>query len=212
MEVPQEVWDKLYKINSDLKPQLDLVEKLTNADPKLSPASALIIAGDILSKKKADTLIQSGMEVLRASQFVGSYSRLDWLVEQVEAGLIEEKELYPTLPELWSGSDPDDTDIRFLNLWRNAFRANKARLITDEGKQLPKKTLTIYRGQDGGVNVGIAWSLDENVARKFAMGAGTRQRDRGGIIYTAKISYRNVFAYLTGRGEQEIIVEPLWLY
>ncbi|KGI37932.1 hypothetical protein DP149_10145 [Clostridium tetani] len=80
------------------------------------------------------------------------------------------------------------TDIEYLNS-----------IVDEEGN------LKIYRGEgslsqrleDGAV---YSWSLEKEVARKFA-----NRFSKAGIIYTGKIKVFNVSAYITERNENEIV-------
>jgi len=108
-----------------------------------------------------------------------------------------ESELIEMLPDLWRGSDPDDTDPQYLRLWKTAWLANGRRTVRD-GPHLPKgRTVRCYRGQDADAPLGIAWSLDRRVAEKFARGAGTRQSNRSGMVFETEVPRTAVLAYLT---------------
>jgi len=185
---------------------------LAAADPKLPYISALVIAGDLLAAERSLEWLREGKYPWRqAEAFCGSYGRLDLRVRAYAEGLITDAEVIEDLPAAWRSADPDDTDPRFLALWQQAFIANGRRYLFD-GKQLPKKaTFPIYRGQDHGAPFGIAWSLDPEVAMKFADGAATRQRGRGGVIYCAIAHRLDVMGYMTKRNEAEVIVDPVML-
>ena len=155
-------------------------------------------------------MLESGLKFDKAMWMVGSYARLEWVIEH--RNLISNEELYKLLPDIWRGSDPDDTDPRFLELWLEAWNYNKRNTIIDNKPLPPDKFLQIYRGQDeNDAIVGIAWSLNKYVALNFARGAALRQADRPGIVYTANIKSEQVIAYLTGRNEDEIIVNPKYV-
>ena len=57
-----------------------------------------------------------------------------------------------------------------------------------------------------------AWTIDRDIAEKFANGAATRQANRGGVIYQATVDRSRILGYLTGRGESEVIVDPKDVY
>ena len=184
-----------------------LAAKLVKADPKLPYITALIVAGDMGSAKRAEKAMAEGMPFDQALQFVGSYARFQFALDGLDKGRVSRDHLLEILPHLWSGSDPDDTDSRALALWQ-AARAAKGCVVTD-GMRLPAgKLLTVYRGQDKGAPFGIAWSLNRSIAEAFARGRGTRQSNRGGVVYVAHVPRAEVLAYLTGRGESEIILNP----
>jgi hypothetical protein len=188
-------------------------EVLMKADPYLPWISAYIIARDMMSADRSlDWLREGKYEWPMAEAFCGSYGRLDLRVRAREEGLITAKEAFADLASTWSGSDPDDTDPRFLALWKSAVEANGGAYLRD-GKTLPRGgTLTIYRGQDKGAPHGIAWSLNPTTAIKFANGAATRQHGRGGVVYRAKVKRGDVLGYMTGRSEAEVVLDPALAY
>ena len=73
--------------------------------------------------------------------------------------------------------------------------------------ELPSEII-IYRGIRGSeVNtdsLGYSWTLDENVACRFATGDG----QCCGHIYKGKIKRDEIVAYFNGRGEKEIVAFP----
>jgi hypothetical protein len=173
--------------------------------------AAYVIAGDIASRETADAMLRT-KPFWVASAFVGSYARLAWVVDHMETGDVDRSEVVGLLPHLWSGSDPDDTDPRFLALWQDAWRANGRHPVRD-GRPLPR-TLTpstpleVFRGQLGPDKPGIAWTLDPKVARRFALTGGLRATIGEGILIRALAERRDVLAYLTGRGESEVVIDP----
>lgn len=147
----------------------------------------------------------------RAIHMLGSFARIDYMVRWQEEGFTTREHLLDLLPEEWPGSDPDDTDERFIALWREAWERNGCKPVRD-GKHLPKgSVLRVYRGQPEGAPLGCAWSLDQRIAEKFAKGAWARTPVAGGMIAVADVPRINVLAYLTGRGESEVILDPSWM-
>jgi hypothetical protein len=185
-----------------------VAEEFMAADPRLPFISALIMAGDKRSADAATKMLADGESYHSAQTRVGSYFRLDWSVRAMEAGHVSLDDLLDELPELWRGSDPDDLDPRYLDLWKKAFVRNGRKYVRD-GRALPRtKLLTIYRGQDEDAEFGIAWTTNPKIAAKFANGAATRESHRGGVVYYATVARNNVLGFVTGRGENEIIVDP----
>lgn len=147
----------------------------------------------------------------RAIWFVGSYARMDCALRWQEAGYATREHLLDLLPDLWPASDPDDTDPRFIDLWKEAFVRNGSKPVRD-GKHLPKgSVLRVYRGQPDDAPIGCAWSLNERVAEKFAKGAWARAAVSGGSILVLDVPRSHVLGYLTGRGEAEVILDPGWI-
>jgi hypothetical protein len=178
-------------------------------DALLPLASALTVARHKVAAQDAIVLLQRGQTGLgEALTATGSYGRLDVLLAAHEQSLVPTDDVLDALVEHWVGSDPDDTDRRYLELWRQAWERNDRQPVTD-GQPLPEgHVLTVYRGQDRQAPLGIAWSLHGGVAQRFAMGAGTGQRDRQGRIHVARVRREDVLAYLTRRDEAEVICDP----
>lgn len=81
-------------------------------------------------------------------------------------------------------------------------------------RQMPD-TLTIYKGiqaedemtAEENATVGWSWTLDPKVARKFAL--RHKPDELGGYVVTYQnVPKSYVVAYLTGRSEEEILIEP----
>lgn len=192
----------LQEMQKDFKRQEEIRAELLEKNPNLG-ISAFVIAGDIFSAEKATKRVQEGMPAEEALNYIGSYARFDWSVKNLQKPI-----LLPMLPKLWSGSDPDDTNQEYLQLWKDAWKLNGRKTVCD-GKKLPRrKKLRIFRGQAKDATVGFAWTLDVTIARKFAMTGGLRGMIKNGIVLEDVVSPDNVYGYITGRGESEIITDP----
>jgi hypothetical protein len=194
---------------------LPKVEQLMAADPRLPFISAYVMAGDLVRADEVIELLRDGKVTWdQAEMMTGSYGRLDLRARAYTEALIDKEQAIEDLPAAWRGGDPDDTDPRFLGLWRMAFKANRHRTVRDrKGAPIPSirgsgELVRIYRGQDEGAPFGIAWSLSKATARKFANGAATRERNRGGVVYAAKVERKHILGYCVERGENEVIVDP----
>lgn len=64
----------------------------------------------------------------------------------------------------------------------------------------------LYRGQRAEDPIGISWTTKRSVAKKFASGAGFRTKIDG-VVYATQVRRMNCLAYITGRGEHEVIVD-----
>jgi hypothetical protein len=191
------------------KHQGELAEEILKKDPRLDPIVALVMAGDAISTTRADAAIAAGEPFDRAAVMVGSYARLDWAVRQLAAGRIDEELLLSRWPSLWRGSDPDDTDPRFLEIWQLAYERAGGTVLDDPDRPLPDSPeILVYRGQDPGATLGIAWTLSRKIATAFAAGMATRQGNRGGVVLRAVTHSSGVLGYLTGRHEEEVVVDP----
>lgn len=178
-------------------------------DPDLPTLTRIIMAGDLRQAQDALSRLRSGdIDIERAMILTGSYGRMAMLVQALDESLVPLAKALDLLPQWWPSSDPDDTDPRLISLWESAF-SRKGSLVTDEGHDLPRKAwLTIWRGQRTTDPIGCAWSLDRGVAERFAHGASFRTAIANPQIIEAKVPRGIVLAYLTGRGEEEVIINP----
>lgn len=178
-------------------------ERLVAADPGLGLTAFVLASDNVSARQMAEAVERGERTVEEALWMVGSFARLDWAIEWLpEARLLE------LLPRLWPGSDPDDTRSEYLALWRRAFERNGRRVICDgEPLSLRQDRILLYRGQAASDPLGICWTLNEDVAQSFAEGAGVRRPLLDGIIIEKLIPARAILAYLTGRGEDEVIVD-----
>lgn len=183
------------------------LDELSERDPHQNVVSAFIMAQDLGSAVRADFMLEDGMGWEEALPFIGSYGRCDWVKRHIQSGDIPQEAVYPMLADLWRGSDPDDTDPWWTMMWADAWMANGQKYIRD-GEVLRGNLLTVYRGQIGEGTLGISWSLQRSTADRFAMTGGGRMPRDGGIVLQAKVRRKNVYAYLTARGEAEVIAPP----
>jgi hypothetical protein len=168
--------------------------------------TAIVMAGDYVAADAAEELLRSGeLTWLQAVTLCGSYSRPDAALRWQEAGFATRDELLDEWPWLWSGGDPDDTDPRFLVVWREL--RERTGDVAHDGEPLEGETFTVYRGQPPGAPLGLSWSLDREVAQRFAKGAAFRGVRMNGEVLTDEVPRERVLAYLTGRGEAEVVVD-----
>lgn len=215
-------WEAIIKADPDTGPfdgdrevermalQMERAAKLREADPRLPLITSITIASDQMTAERSERWMEQGMPFEVAYPFVGSYARFGFAVKALDEGKADRDWFFENLPHLWTSADVGPSD-RHLELWKEAFDRNGHKPVTD-GKPLPKGAyLKVYRGQDGDRPLGISWTLKREVADKFAHGAATRQANRGGTIFDAMWPRGDVLAYLTGRGEEEIILDPKYL-
>jgi hypothetical protein len=188
-----------------------VVEELQETKPGLPTITYIIMANDISGAEHADGLLRGGAIGWKdAIWFCGSYSRCDYALRWADEGIIPRYALLERWPHLWSASDPDDTDPRFLEVWREAWKRNAEQTLKDDPERsLPTGAapLRVYRGQMPDDPFGIAWSLSSETAARFASGVGVRAKVDG-VIYEGRIPKRLVMGYLTGRGEREVVLCP----
>jgi hypothetical protein len=186
------------ELMAQFEEQSIIIDQLLAANPSLNPITAHIMANDILSAAKATELVNAGTPATKAYAYVGSYARWDWVVTMVKAGAI---------PGEWFA----ETNPEYLRLWNAAYVAHGGYLR--DGRALPRtKTIEVFRGGDPAtVWKGFAWTTDPKIAQKFAMTMGGRTRVAGGVMVRGTVARSNVLAYITGRGESEVIVDPRFI-
>jgi len=185
--------------------------ELIAANPGLHPITAHVMADDILSAQRATEMVNDGRPASEVYVFVGSYARWDWIVTMVAAGNLSDDWLMENIADLWTGADPDDTSVANLAVWKRAFHRNGGTIR--DGRPLPKAGeggfIKVFRGGSPfTVRNGFSWTTDPKIAGKFAATNGGRAVVQGGVVITGLVRPRDVLAYLTGRGESEVIVDP----
>ena len=122
---------------------------------------------------------------------------------------------------------PRERILLFLE-WGNvcdapwAYRNSFAKLLRESLKQVdlsdvllaPERAwfsaldplFKVYRGCEKGRELGLSWTTDLDVAKKFAI--GMRCRNQNPTLVTAYIPKEHVFAVHLDRGESEVAIDP----
>ena len=127
--------------------------------------------------------------------------RLDALLKYADK--LSDHEYWETAGDVWTDSE---------NIWENreewldvlsSARPGREAFMSEEERAafeaLPE-TITIYRGTAYPDESGFSWTLNRATARWFADRFG-----HGGEVLTETIPRDAAFAFLTGRGEEEIV-------
>jgi hypothetical protein len=136
--------------------------------------------------------------------------RLDALLEIADR--LDDKTYWDLVGTVWADSE---------NIWQNLYEwgellsdrrpGHEAMMDDDELMALHAlpDTLTIYRGHRAWNQDGWSWTLDSAKAEWFAK----RLAQEGDECYVtvAEVDKVDVVAYLAGRGEDEIVVDPEWV-
>ena len=130
--------------------------------------------------------------------------RLDMFVDQL-VPLLKDQQYWKLLSFVWV-----DTEGPHLNFstWAHLFASERKfrPMLMDKAERAAlaamPDVLTIYRG--GSTKKGLSWTLTEEKARWFA----SRHRDGKSRVYKATVPKDKVYAYLNGRKEHEIVVNP----
>lgn len=99
----------------------------------------------------------------------------------------------------WSGFDRVD-HRRFAQLFRRFGSSRPASLV----EHLPEQ-IRIYRGQDAGDGLGLAWTTDRRVAEGFAAGHRGIQHDDP-FVYEITVAREEVAFCCDDRDEAEIVL------
>ena len=137
-------------------------------------------------------------EALLAALDAGRFPRAD-------AG---EAAYWSLVAEVWIDSENiDQVWHAWRHLWRPARLPTTNRLRLASGEKayaelmaMPEE-LTVYHGQGVGDTLDWSWTLDRDEAVWFARRFGVGVPE----VLTGKVSRSNIYAYLTGRGEAEIV-------
>jgi len=183
-----------------------LIEEFLRRDPGMPPMTAFVMGQDYASMEGAEARLAAGEDWLTIAEvWVGSYARMEWIKRLIQRGHVQREALFPRLVDLWRHSDPDDTDPFWLGMWQDARKWNGGIRLTDDTAATLDPSLSVYRGQAAGAEVGISWSLDRAAALKFARTGGGRATRRDGIVLLGMVQAADVYAYITLRNEQEIV-------
>ncbi|HZU42965.1 MAG TPA: hypothetical protein VE994_09860 [Terriglobales bacterium] len=91
------------------------------------------------------------------------------------------------------------------NMREALLSADRKKLMKHSDPLLHGDEFTVYRGVQNGVPRGISWTLDPDVARRFASRSGL-----GGTVYKTVVKRSDVYAYVSdvaGRqGEKEVLL------
>jgi len=184
-------------------------EIMDGLPPELPTIPRIVMSMDIEHGERLMAEFEKGnITAEQAVTYSGSYARVGNATTLWGQGLLSDDWFFDRWPSLWRGSDPDDTDPALWDIWQQAFKRAGKRIL--DGDDLPGKgsMVSIYRGQKAGDPVGCAWTTDIKVAQAFAEHGGLRTKIEGGRVMRSRIAKSMVLAYLTGRDEAEVIIDP----
>jgi hypothetical protein len=185
------------------------LDEITSKHPGIQTMTAIVMASDLVSMRRWRKRADAGeVPYAKSVNLVGSYYRWQYAYDLWCEGKLTDREFFTDIADRWRGADPDDTDPRWIEVWQKACDHFDVGYIRD-GKALPlNHVIRVYRGEQPGDKPGIAWTLNTVVATKFALGAGLRHPMRTGIVIGGTVRRHNILAYLTGRNEYEVIIDP----
>jgi hypothetical protein len=138
---------------------------------------------------------------LGALLLVNRSDRPDWFFNHLHhRRSFTREEAQSLLLDVWS-------DAEYPSDWRREFEY-AFRLLgycTDSSSPLPQGDVEIYRGQGRYETLGLSWTLEYERALWFAK----RKTSSGNrAVVSGVIAHEHVYAYVTGRGEAEVVVNP----
>lgn len=125
---------------------------------------------------------------------------------------LDDQEYWQLLSTIWTDSE---NIWQNRDEWREAFEADRADrhlIMSDEERDalaaLPD-TIPVYRGyQHDTAEDGMSWTVDEDRAKWFANRWNTPESEAWPRIAQGQVGKDKIIAYITSRGESEIIVFP----
>jgi hypothetical protein len=198
----------------------DAFEPFTFEDPNLGlcikhPLVFSIMHHEVLNAtmnamlRQKQKAVEAALREQRYSSYIILHER-PWRFEAFSrvADLIPQDEYWILLREVWTDSE---------NIWQNEAEwrevltsdaPHQERIMElDDYRQLldMPDTIIIYRGFHAeGRHMGLSWTIDREKAEWFAM----RFQHCEPTVFGGAVSRHDVIAYLTSRGEDEIIVLP----
>lgn len=121
---------------------------------------------------------------------------------------------WKTFGDAWTSSENLWQDMRLIGRMLSSPRPNREQMMTLEERRALKRmpdTLTIYRGYSGkGTWKSWSWTLDGEKGEWFARRPPSPLADSPAdpTLVEATANKSDVIAYMTDRGESEIIVDP----
>lgn len=181
--------------------------------PYMPPLNKMLNQGLIQKKKAlADCLLSGRLE--RAVFLHERPYRLNALMEWVGfiGAQVSNRVYWETVRQVWTDSENvHETWDDWLLVWRGDFERQRLcdrRMATNaqDTKALAKmpEALKVWHGEEHPERIGMSWTLSRETAAWFARRFGKK----GGKLYEGTVKRSDVIAYMTSRGEEEILVEP----
>jgi len=158
-------------------------------------------------KADAEKALKEG----RAFHYVFQYERpyrLNALCDYLDRKTLKDGDYWDLLGAVWTDSE---NCWQNLEIWKRLLRSKRSQKFRfmDETERKALKELpaefTVYRGCVRGLNEeGLSWTLNKDKAEWFSQ--RWRRKDETAIVLTKTVSRKQVFAYLLGRGESEVII------
>lgn len=162
--------------------------------------------------KELESAMRDGRYEYALSVLITRPFRLEYLRNWWRKKSITREQLRDQLPWIWTDSEPNDTDRRWVTLFRDSTKTEGV-LVSDmfNGIRYPlpdDEVLTIYRGTHyRNDKLGLAWSLSKEVAEMFSSYGRLKDQNPGWVI-TGEVPRGDILAYLMNRKEHEIDVDP----
>ena len=118
-----------------------------------------------------------------------------------KARLLSNPRYWEVMRTVWVYAGSTETAPMFRSMMKSSRPCKGWFMTPEDAESLDKMSfpLTVYRAYDGEPDQGISWTLDEEWCRGYAAAKGRQVKSR-------KIERNEVFAYISRRGEEEIIL------
>ena len=162
--------------------------------------------------------IEVRKEQARAHLASGAYESYVWMHERpfrLEAFLevyrkLSDSKYWKTLAHLWTDSENIYQNFEAWVAMLNAPRPSRESMMEKDDREalaaMPK-VIRVYRGCYGYNRHGLSWTIDKNRARWFSRRFAPVRRSKP-LVLVGDVPKSKVIAYLSNRGESEIIADP----
>jgi hypothetical protein len=147
-------------------------------------------------------------------RFIFSFidKRISFHLFQINFYLIPKEQRYEIFRYIYTKVEYDFDKLKpeFLKevfALREFSEDHKRNMLDLKSKSEPDGSFIIFRGEcskSSSIEKAWSWTLSYETALFFAT-----RFNKGGIIYQSKVSYEDISDYLTGRDEEEILINPI---
>lgn len=189
------------ELHPDLKACLDTVGVF---EMIRHPLVVMIYHDEDFIIEQANQIFEHKKKALEEALDKAEYAKYVWLHERpyrLQAFLVVDQYLarkarLDVLREIWTDTE---NFWQYAEEWEGLLEEYEGKDAFKTLKPLPKE-FTIYRG---GSKSGLSWTLDLERAKWFA-----RRYGKTHPLWKSVVKKRNVIAYFTDRGEEEIVILP----
>ena len=138
-------------------------------------------------------------QIIRAREAGDNEEVLD--IFRRKAKLLSNPRYWEVMRTVWVAVGSTETAPLFRTLMQSSRPCRSWFMTPEDAAALEAMPfpLTVWRAYDGDPDPGISWTLDEQWCRGYAKAKGRR-------VKSMQVSREQVFAYVSRRGEEEVII------